>query len=83
MIKFVKLNETFIKIVCDKSTLEEISQEFKFVQKNYQYTPQGKRGWDGVVKMINTKNGNFLSGLLKEVILKFKLLSVDFHNRYY
>jgi superfamily II DNA or RNA helicase len=74
MIKFVKLNETYIKIVCDKSALEEISEQFKFVQKNYQYTPQGKKGWDGVIKMINTKNGNFLSGLLKVVILKFKEL---------
>ena len=74
MIKFVKLDETFIKIVCEKSTLEEISDKFKFVQKNYQYTPQGKRGWDGVIKLINTKSGNFLSGLLKEVILKFKEL---------
>lgn len=74
MVKFVKLNETFIKIVCEKSTLEEISSHFKFVQKNYQYTPQGKKGWDGVIKMINTKNGNFLSGLLKVVVLKFKEL---------
>ena len=74
MVKFVKLNETFIKIVCEKSTLEEISSHFKFVQKNFQYTPQGKKGWDGVIKLINTKNGNFLSGLLKEIILKFKEL---------
>ena len=74
MVKFLKLNETFIKIVCEKSTLEEISSHFKFVQKNFQYTPQGKKGWDGVIKLINTKNGNFLSGLLKEIILKFKEL---------
>ena len=74
MIKFVKLNETFIKIVCEKSALEEISTQFKFVQKNYQFTPAGKKGWDGVIKLTNTKNGNFLSGLLKEVILKFKEL---------
>lgn len=74
MIKFVKLNETFIKIVCEKSILEEISQQFTFVQKNFQYTPQAKKGWDGVIKMINTRNGNFLSGLLKVVVLKFKEL---------
>ena len=41
MIKFVKLDETFIKIVCEKSTLEEISDKFKFVQKNYQYRENG------------------------------------------
>lgn len=77
MIKFVKLNETFIKIVCEKSVLLEISKQFEYTQKNYQYTPQARKGWDGIIKMISTRNGNFLSGLLKEVILKFKELGYN------
>lgn len=77
LIKFVKLNETYIKIVCEQSILLEISKEFEYTQKNYQYTPQGRRGWDGTVKMINTRNGNFLSGLLKVVVLKCKELGYN------
>lgn len=72
MVKFVKLNETFIKIVCEKYILEEIVPHFKYTQKNYQYTPAGRKGWNGEIKLINSRNGNFLAGILKDVVLKFK-----------
>lgn len=75
MIKFVKINETYIRMICEPHILHEVSPHFDFYAKNYQYHPLVKSGkWDGVTRLMSNKTGRFYVGLLKVVILKCKEL---------
>lgn len=78
MIKFVKLNESFTKIVCEPYVLPEIAEHFEFFSEGYQYSPEYKKGyWDGKIRLISGKTGRFYTGLLKEVIKKLKELGYN------
>ena len=78
MIKFVKLNESFCRIVCEAHILYELSPHFEFFSENYQYSPKYKKGyWDGKIKLLSNKTGKFYTGLLKEMIIQAKKLGYN------
>lgn len=77
MIKFAKLNESYIRLICDSHILHELAPHFTFKAENYQFTPAGKRGWNGDIILLSTKTGRIYTGLLKTVILKCKELGYN------
>lgn len=77
MIKFIKLNETYSRIIAEPYIIEEIRQEFLYFADNYLYDKRYLNSqWDGTIALIK-KNGIFASGILKEVVLKFKELGYN------
>jgi len=60
-----KQNEAFIKVECDKSTAQELSDYFCFFVPNYQYTPAYKqRLWDGRIRLFDLRNFTIYHGLV-------------------
>ena len=64
-IVFHKLNEAFIKIECERSVAQELSDYFCFFVPGYQFTPAYKaRVWDGRIRLFNLQNNTIYHGLI-------------------
>lgn len=61
-----KLNDVFIKVICDsEDTIEEIASFFTFLTPNYQFDPLYKRKlWDGRVRLFDKRGNKLYIGLL-------------------
>jgi superfamily II DNA or RNA helicase len=60
-----KLNETFIKVECEKHFAQELSEFFTFRVPGYQFTPAYKNKlWDGYIRIFNLRTFTLYSGLL-------------------
>lgn len=63
-----KVNELYIYLDGDISSLMEIKENFTFYAKGYKYHPKFKHGlWDGRISMLMS-NGYFYAGLLSELM---------------
>ncbi len=68
MVEIQILNESFLKIICDRDIFINISDYFSFFAENYIWNPKYKAGlWDGKIKMLS-KNGALPVGHLKRLV---------------
>lgn len=73
MVKFVKINEVYTKIICDMDLRYQLADVFAKFVPNYKYNPLFKaKVWDGKIRFVNQTTGLFYNGLLKDVWLKCK-----------
>jgi superfamily II DNA or RNA helicase len=63
-----KLNESFIKIECEKHFAQELFEFFSFRVPNFQFTPAYKNKlWDGYIRLFNLKTYTIYTGLLSYI----------------
>jgi len=68
-IQIFPINETFIRIACERNIAEELNNTFKFRPPNYQFTPSFKnKMWDGYIKLFNIMNYSLYKGLLPSLV---------------
>jgi len=67
-INLIKINDTYIEVTADDSIEKEIHEFFKFQMPNYQFSPQGKKGWKGWVHLYNLRYKTLPAGLLKYLL---------------
>lgn len=65
-IELNKINEVYIQITTEPSIDKEISEYFKYRMPNYQFSPAGKKGWQGWIYLY--KNQYLYAGLLKYLL---------------
>ena len=64
-ITYTKLNESFIKVDCEPSTGQELSEHFCFYVPGYKFMPAYRnRMWDGKIRLYNIVTGEIYVGLL-------------------
>lgn len=62
-----KINETWVKLICERDVLEELYNEFQFEVPGARYTPLYKaRAWDGKIKLVD-KRGKTYVGLVPAI----------------
>jgi superfamily II DNA or RNA helicase len=65
IIRVEKIDEVYMKVVAEPSTLQEISEFFSFRPNGYQFSPKFKsRVWDGYVRLITPFKPYLYVGLL-------------------
>lgn len=65
MIKIDKINELFIKVICEKDIRMEIYEKFSFFVPGYKFMKKYKYGiWDGKIRLYDLKQNRFPLGLL-------------------
>jgi superfamily II DNA or RNA helicase len=63
-----KLNESYIKIECEKHFAQELNEYFSFRVPGYQFTPAYKNKlWDGYIKLFSLRDFNLYAGLIPYV----------------
>lgn len=69
VLKLTKLNECFIKVDCERSLAQELSDFFTFFVPGYQFMPAYKnRIWDGKIRLFNSKDFTIYHGLMNYII---------------
>lgn len=64
-----KINEVWIKVECDKSTLYDLSDRLSFYAPNYRFHPKFKmKIWDGKIKLLNIVDRKMYLGLHKKLV---------------
>ena len=82
-ITIYKIDEIYMKIVGERSVLQDISEEFTFFADNYKFMKKYKSGiWDGKIRLLNPLNGRLYVGLLHRLFKVCKELDykVKFDN---
>jgi hypothetical protein len=65
VLELTKLNEAFIKVKCERSLAQELSEYFTFFVPNYQFTPAYKNKiWDGKIRLFDSRNNTIYHGLV-------------------
>jgi len=65
VLELTKLNEAFIKVNCERSLAQELSEYFTFYVPNYQFTPAYKNKiWDGKIRLFDSRNNTIYHGLV-------------------
>lgn len=68
VVRVTKLNELYVLLEAEYSTLLSIKEHFTFYAKGYKYHPKYKHGlWDGRISML-ASNGMFYIGLMSELM---------------
>jgi len=63
-----KLNESFIKVECEKHFAQELSEFFTFRVPGFQFTPAYKNKlWDGYIRLFSLRDFTIYSGLLNYI----------------
>lgn len=71
ILKLKKFNETYYRIECERSLLQEMNDFFSFLIPNHRFHPKVKNGWwDGRIKLVNIKE-RFIYVGLKDSIKQF------------
>jgi superfamily II DNA or RNA helicase len=79
MIKIKKLNETYLKIICNDYIENELYQVFSYKILGHKYHPKVKLGlWDGIIKMFNRKNKTIKVGLLDKITEYFDSVGYEY-----
>ena len=61
----IKKNESFIKVTCERSTAQELSEYFTFYIPGYQFTPAFRNKiWDGKIRLFDLRTFELYHGLL-------------------
>lgn len=68
-IVITKLNESFLKIECERSVAQELADFFTFYVPGFQFTPQFKKKvWDGKIRLFNLRDFTIYHGLLFNIV---------------
>jgi superfamily II DNA or RNA helicase len=68
-IKLRKENESFIKVICEKSIAQELHDYFSFYVPNFQFTPAYKNKlWNGKIYLFNLQTSSIYFGLVSHLI---------------
>ena len=60
-----KLNEAFVRLVCEESIKAELNDYFSFFAPNYQFSPlYKKKVWNGKIYLYSKKTSNLYGGLI-------------------
>jgi len=63
-----KVDEVYIRVDCERSIAQEISDHFTFLVPGHTFIPSyRKRLWDGKIRLYNTMNRMLYYGLLKHL----------------
>lgn len=76
----LKINTVYSKLQTEDEDLKnKFHLAFKFREKNYYHNPlYRQKKWDGFVNFFTLKTGQFLTGLLPEVVMALKSLGVKY-----
>ena len=67
-VTITKIDEVYIRIDCERSIAQEISDHFTFLVPGHTFIPAyRKRLWDGKIRLYNTMNRMLYHGLLKHL----------------
>jgi hypothetical protein len=68
-ISISKVNETYFKVHCDRSILEELKEELTFEVPGHKFSPKFKmKLWDGKISLLDSRSGKVYMGLISKVI---------------
>lgn len=63
-----KINESYVKIDCDRGIAYELNEYFSFRPPGYQFMPSFKnKMWDGYLRLFNIRNSTLYYGLVSYV----------------
>lgn len=69
LVEIKKVDETYIKIIADRSIERELSEYFSFFVPGYKFMEAYKNGgWDGKIRLFNQNTSQILFGLMREVV---------------
>jgi superfamily II DNA or RNA helicase len=61
----IKRNESFVKVKCERSTAQELSEYFTFYVPGHQFTPAFRNKiWDGKIRLFDLRTFELYHGLL-------------------
>ena len=61
----IKRNESFVKVKCERSTAQELSEYFTFFVPGHQFTPAFRNKiWDGKIRLFDLRTFELYHGLL-------------------
>lgn len=64
-IKLTKVNNVYLKVHCERSVAQELSEYFTFYVPGFQFTPQfRKKIWDGKIRLFDTRTYQIYYGLI-------------------
>lgn len=64
-VKLTIVNSVYLKVHCEKSVAQELSEFFTFFVPGFQFTPQfRKKIWDGKIRLFDTRTYQIYYGLL-------------------
>ena len=64
-IQLLKVNESYLHVICERSIAQELSTYFEFYVPGYQFTPAYKsRYWDGKIRLLDLRTMNIYRGLI-------------------
>ena len=67
-VTITKVNEVHIRVDCERSIAQEISDHFTFLVPGHTFIPAyRKRLWDGKIRLYNVMNRMLYYGLLKHL----------------
>lgn len=65
LITLSKVNETYLKVDCNRGLAQELNEFFSFYAPGYKFMPSYKnRFWDGKIRLFNLNNNGIYVGLL-------------------
>lgn len=69
MIELISVNESFMRVKCDRSISQELSDIFTFMVPGYQFTPKYKNKlWDGKIRLLDTRTMMLHRGLIHYIV---------------
>ena len=67
-IKLEFIDHVYMRVVADRSTLQELTDFFSFQPKGYKFSPKYKAGiWDGYIRLMTAFNPYLYVGLLEHI----------------
>lgn len=69
MVELSVINESLMRVRCDRGIAQELSDIFTFMVPGYQFTPKFKNKlWDGKIRLLDTRSMTLHRGLLHYII---------------
>jgi superfamily II DNA or RNA helicase len=63
-----KVNEAFLRVDGERSTLQELADYFTFFAEGYQFMPAYRnKMWDGKIRLFDARNNTIYAGLLSHI----------------
>ena len=64
-----KVNETYLKVDCNRGLAQELNEFFSFMAPNHKFMPAYKnRMWDGKIRLFNLNTNQIYLGLLPYIV---------------
>lgn len=68
MIKIDRIDENYVRCVCDDSTARELQEHFTFEVPNAKFNPKVRSGmWDGKIRLFNLRDRKIYAGLADRI----------------